>query len=250
MGSSIFNIKHKTEVTIMDGTQRQVLKIIGILKGIKAEELAAIMMVPTKYIDEVCQSLLEDGVIIKSAERDGFVLKYEVRDEATKLIESLRVVYAEEISEKLVIPLELAKYICESSLKDGFLYRTPRGGYLLEEDRKVVLKTIREFKEVKINDISKKLGLTIKHVKLLCKSLMDDYSILKNSKGKFILAEKDETRLLRIVREYGWAPIGRIVHKMKITSAYADLLCRSLAEKGYLKKGHPEAYALVGRKNE
>ncbi|MBU4226578.1 MAG: hypothetical protein KKC71_12270, partial [Chloroflexi bacterium] len=100
----------------MDGTQRQVLKIIGILKGIKAEELAAIMMVPTKYIDEVCQSLLEDGVIIKSAERDGFVLKYEVRDEATKLIESLRVVYAEEISEKLVIPLELAKYICESSL--------------------------------------------------------------------------------------------------------------------------------------
>ena len=234
----------------MQGTQEQTLKIIGILKGIKAEELAAIMMVPTKYIDETCQSLLRDEVIIKSAERDGFALKGEVRNEATRLIKSLRVVYAEEISERLAIPLELAEYMCESLSKEGLLHKTPRGGYLLKEDRETVLKTIRELKEVKVEDIGKKMGLTIKHVELLCKSLMDDYSIFKTPKGKFVAAERDVTRLLRLVREYGWAPIGRIVYKMKITRAYADLLCRNLAKQGYLKKAHPEAYALVGRKDE
>ena len=234
----------------MQGTREQALKIISILKGIKAEELAAIMMVPTKYIDEICQSLLKDGVIIKSADRDGFVLKHEVGDELTRLIKTLRVVYAEEISERLKIPAELAKYICESLLKEEFLYRTPRGGYLLKEDRETVLKMIRESKEIKAEDISKKLGLAIKHVELLCKSLIDDYSILKNSKGKFVLPEKDETRLLRIAAEFGWVPINRIVYKMKITPAYAELLCRSLAEKGYLKKAHSEAYALNTIKND
>lgn len=234
----------------MQGTRKQALKVIGILKGIKAEELASIMMVPTKYIDEVCQSLLKDEVIIKSAGRDGFVLKSEVMDEVTRLIESLRVTYAEEISERLAIPPELAKYLCENLLKEGFLHRTPRGGYLLKEDREAVLKTIVELKEANTEDISKKLGLTIKHVELLCNSLMDDYSILTDSNAKFAPAEKDETRLLRIVKEYGWAPIGRIVYLMRITSAYAELLCRSLQELGYLKKAHPEAYALVGRKDE
>ena len=234
----------------MQGAQLQALKIIGILKGIKAEELASIMMVPTKYIDEVCQSLLRDEVIIKSAERDGFALKCDLRNELTRLSKSLRVVYAEEISKELMIPLELAKYMCESLLEEGLLHKTTRGGYILKEDREAVLKTIGELKEAKAEDISKKLGLTIKHVEILCKFLMDDYSILKNSKGKFVPTERDVTRLMRLVAEYGWIPIGRIVHLMKITSAYADLLCRSLAEQGYLKKAHSEAYALVGRKDE
>ena len=229
----------------MQGTQEQVLKIAGILKGIKAEELASIMMVPTKYIDEICQSLLKDEVIIKSAGRDGFALKSEVMNEATRLIRSLRIVYAKEISERLAIPLELAEYICETLLKEGLLHKTPRGGYLLKEDREAVLKTIKELREAKAEDISKKLGLTIKHIGLLCKSLADDYSILRNSKGKFISAEKDVTRLLRLVKEYGWIPIGRIVYKMKITPAYADVLCKDLVKERYLKKVHPEAYALV-----
>ncbi|GAG32782.1 unnamed protein product, partial [marine sediment metagenome] len=95
----------------MQGTQEQALKIIGMLKGIRAEELASIMMVPTKYVDEVCQSLLKNEIIIKSAGRGGFTLKREVRNEVTKLIKSLRVVYTEEISERLMIPQELAKYM-------------------------------------------------------------------------------------------------------------------------------------------
>ena len=233
----------------MRGSQEQALRIIAILKGIKAEELASIMMVPTKYVDEICQSLLKDQLIIKSAGRDGFTLKCEVGNEVTSLIESSRVVYAKEISERLAIPLELAEYMCEVLLEEGLLHKTPRGGYLLKRDREAVLRTIKELKTATSEKISKQLGLTPKYVEVLCKSLMDDYSI-KNSKGKFVPAEKDETRLLRLAREYGWVPINRIVHKMKITSAYAEVLCRSLTKQGYLKEAHPEAYALVGRKDE
>ncbi len=233
----------------MQGTQDQALKIIGLLKGIKAEELASIMMVPTKYTDEICQSLLKDELIIKSAGRDGFALKCEVTNEVTRLIRSLRIVYAEEISKRLAIPLELAKYVCEVLLEEGLLHKTRLGGYLLKENREAVLKAIKELKTATAKEISKKLDFAPKYVEVLCKSLMEDYLILKKCAGRFIPVEKDVTRLLRLVAEFGWTPINRIVHKMKITQAYAELLCRSLAEKGYLKKAHPQAYALAGRKD-
>ena len=116
---------------------------------------------------------------------------------------------------------------------------------MLREDRDAVLKTIKALKEVLAKDISEKLNLTVKHIEVICKSLMDDYSIMKNSKGEFMPMEKDATTFLRLIAEFGWASINRIVCRMKITPAYAKLLCRNLEKQGYLKKAHDEAYALV-----
>lgn len=234
----------------MNGTEAQALNIISILKGIKPDELAAVMMVPREYMDEVCQGLLTDEVIMKSAKRDGLALKAEARTEVLELINTLRIGYIEEISKRLAISEEFASYLCQNMVEDGILYKSPQGGYLLREDREAVFKTIKELKKATAAQISKKLDMTPKHAKLLCKSLEDDYSVMKTSKGEYTPAERDVTRVLRLIKEYGWAPIGRITRLMKITPAYADLLCRSLAEQGYLKKAHPEAYALVGRKDE
>jgi len=234
----------------MDGTRKHVLTIIGILKGIRTEELASIMIVPSKYIEDVCQSLLKQGLIIRAPNRDGFTLKGQARNELLELIKDLRVAYIEEISKRMAISPELASYLCESLLKEGYLHRTPREGYMLKEDRDRVLQMIRRSKTVTAEGIANHLGLANGYVKVLCKSLMDDYFIFETSKGRYAPTEKDATKLLRLAREYGWAPIGRIVCKMKITPAYARLLCGSLAEKGYLKQVHAEAYALVGRNEE
>ena len=70
----------------MDGVTKQVLTIIGLLQGIRTEELASIMIVPPEYIEEVCQSLLDDDLIIRTPYRAGFALKGQARNELLETV--------------------------------------------------------------------------------------------------------------------------------------------------------------------
>lgn len=233
----------------MQGIQNQVLQIIGILKGIKAEEIASVLQVSPQYINEICQSLLSEGHIMNTASR-GYTLAKEMRTEVLRLIEKLRLVYEKEISKRLLIPEESVAQICEDLLEEGYLSRTPRGGYILKKDKELALKTVRKLKGATPEEVGKNLGISPQHAEFLCNSLTEDFLLLKSPEGKYLPAERDVMRVLRLIREYGWAPLGRIVYQMKITSAYADLLCRSLVKEGYLKKVHQQAYALVGKQDE
>lgn len=233
----------------MQGIQRQVLEIIGILKSIKAEEIASILQVSPKYINEICQSLLGEGHIMNTASQ-GYALAKEMKTEVLRLIEKLRLVYEEEISKRLSIPEESAAQVCEDLLKEGYLSRTPREGYILKKDKELVLNFVRKSKGVSSQEVAEDLGISPQHADFLCGSLAEDFLLLKSLEGKYLPAGKDVTRVLRLVREYGWAPLSKIIYQMRITPAYGDLLCRSLAKHGYLKKVNQQAYALVGKQGE
>ena len=233
----------------MHGIQNQVLQIIGILKGIKAEEIASILQVSPKYINEICQSLLSEGHIMNTASR-GYTLARDMRTEVLRLIEKLRLVYEKEISKRLLIPEESVAQICEDLLEEGYLSRTPRGGYILKKDKELALKTVRKLKGATPEEVGRSLGISPQHADFLCRSLAEDFLLLKSPEGKYLPTERDVTRVLRLVKEYGWAPLGKIIHQMKITSAYADLLCCSLVKQGYLKKAHQQTYALGGKQDE
>lgn len=234
----------------MQGIQNQVLQIVGIWKDIKAEDIASILQVSPQYIKKICESLLSKGHIMNTASR-GYTLAREMRTEVLRLIEKLRLVYEEEMSKRLLIPEESVAQICEDLLKEGYLSRTPRGGYILKKDKQLALKTVRKLKGATPEEVGKSLGISPQHADFLCRSLAEDFLLLKSPEGKYLPAERDVTRVLRSVKEYGWAPLGRIVYQMKITPAYADLLCRSLVKQGYLKKVEKkQAYALVGKQDE
>ena len=230
----------------MQGIQKQVLQIIGILKGIKAEEIASILEVSPKYINEICQSLLIKGHIINAASR-GYALAKEMKTEVLRLIQKLRLVYEEEISKRLLIPSKSAAQICEDLSKEGYLSRTSRGGYILKKDKELALNVVRELKKANSQEVAEDLGISSQHAEFLCRSLMEDFLLSKSREGKYLPVGKDVTRVLKLVKEYGWAPLSKIIYQMRITPAYADLLCRSLAKQGYLKKVNQQAYALAGK---
>ena len=233
----------------MQGIQKQVLQIIAIWKDIKAEDIASILQVSPKYINEICEPLLSEGHIMNISSR-GYTLARDMRTEVLRLIEKLGLVYEEEISKRLLIPEESVAQICEDLLEEGYLSRTPRGGYILKKDKELALKTVRKLKGATPEEVGKSLGISSQHAEFLCRSLREDFLLLKSPEGKYLPAERDVTRVLRLIREHGWAPLGKIIHQMKITSAYADLLCRSLTKEGYLKKVHQQTYALVGKQDE
>lgn len=234
----------------MQGIQNQVLKSIGIWKGIKEEDIALVLQVPLRYINEICQSLLSEGYIMNTVSQ-GYALAIEIRIEVLRLIEKLRLVYEEEMSKRLSIPEESAAQICEDLLKEGYLSRTPRGGYILKKDKELALNVVKKLKEASFQKVAQNLKISPQHAEFLCGSLAEDFLLLKSPEGKYLPPERDVTRVLKLVKEYGWAPINRIVYKMKITPAYADLLCRSLVKQGYLKKVEKkQAYTLVGKQDE
>ena len=229
----------------MDGVAKQVLTIIGILKGIRTEELASIMIVPSKYIEEVCQSLLDDELITRTPHRGGFALKPEARNEVLELIADLKVAYIGEIGNRLAISPEAASHLCASLLREGLLHKTSRGGYVLEEDRERVLRVIRQAGRTTAEEIGKKMHVSEAYAELLCKSLTADCFILQTSNGEYVPSEKDVSSLLRLVRKDECVSIGRIAHQMGITSAYARLLCSSLIKQGYLRRTHQGGCSLA-----
>lgn len=232
----------------MQGVQNQVLQIIGIWKGVKTEDIALMLQVSPKYVNEICQPLLSEGYIMTTSW--GYVLatqmKTQMRTEVLRLIEKLRLVYEEEISKRLSIPEESAAQICEDLLKEGYFSRTPRGGYILKKDKELALKTVRKSKEASSQEVAENLEISPQHANFLCGSLTEDFLLLKSPEGKYLPAEREVTRVLRLVKESGRTPLGKIVYRMKITPAYADLLCRSLIKKGYLKRVNHQLYVVAG----
>jgi len=224
----------------MDGARKQALIIIGVLKGIRAKEIASIMIVRARYVDELCETLLKDRAIIKITRREGFAHRSEARNEVLDLIRGLKVAYIGEISSGLAISAEMASELSESLLSEGLLHKTPRGGYILKEDREKALRVIRQAGRITVVEIGKKMDVSEAYAELLCKSLTADYSVLQRSSREYVPAEKDVSSLLRLARKDACVSIGRIAQQMGITSAYARLLCSSLMKQGYLRKAHQD----------
>ncbi|MDI6815140.1 MAG: hypothetical protein QMC90_03585 [Dehalococcoidales bacterium] len=211
------------------------MKIVAILNGVREDEIASIMGVRPKYIAEICQSLIKDGYLIGSARSGGYALKREAANELWKLAKARRTVYGDEISERLLISPELASGLCQSLMKEGYLVRTPKGGYLLKKDLDMALKTIRDKKKVTSEEVAGELGISAKYAALLCQCLVQDCSVLKTAQGKYIPAEKDASRLLKLIKKVGCAHKAMIACKMRIAPGYTSLLCSSLVKDGYLR---------------
>ena len=236
----------KTWVGKPDGIHFQALRVIARLGRVKSDEIASMLLVPARYAEEVCQELVKDGYIRKSAQ-GGYTLKENLRGEILEFVELRQVINTDEVSEQFTISPEEATRLCESLVETGHLIKTKGGGYLPKKDKDLALTTIQRLKrETTKKEMGERLGVPASYAGQLCDLLAEEYSILRTPKGTYRPAEKDETRFLRIVRDYGRADIGRIVYKMKIAPAYAGLLCTDLVKHGYLEKVSEEAYALVG----
>ncbi|MDA2929114.1 hypothetical protein MYX84_04050 [Acidobacteria bacterium AH-259-O06] len=238
----------KTWVGKPDGIRFQALRVIARLSEVKVDEMASLLLVPTRYAEELCQKLVKDGYITKSA-RGGYTLKENLSEEILEFVKLRQVIYRDEVCKQFMISPEEATRLCEALVEAGHLIKTSRGGYLLKKDKDLALTTIQRLnKETTKEEVGERLGVPASYAGLLCDLLAREYAILRTPKGTYRPAEKDQSRVLRIVREHGQAPIGGIVHKMKITPAYAELLCSNLVKQDYLKKVPKEAYALVEKK--
>lgn len=232
------------------GIQFQALKIIAFHRGAKADEIASLLLVPTRYAEELCETLAKDGEIIRLV-GGGYTLKENVTEEILEFVKLQKVIYADEACKQFMMSPEEVTSVCEALVESGQFTKTNQGGYFLKKDKGLALSEIRRLnKETTEDEVEKHLGVPASYAGLLCDTLAEEYTILRTPKGKFIPAEEGETRLLRMLRDYGSAPADTLTSKMKIGPAYAELLCRNLVRKGYLKKVNEEAFALVERKVE
>lgn len=219
----------------MTGIQLQVLRIISLCKGINKEEIAAILRVRPQYIAEICQFLAKKGYIMNSIRTGGYALKSEAKYEIKDLTRNRRVVYEGEISQRLLISPELTSGVCQRLVDENFLVKTAKCGYVLKEDLDLVLKTIRDKKEVTKEEIAKQINISPRYAALLCQYLLKNFSVLKTHSGKCTPASKDVSLLLEIINKYARLNKAAIIHKMRIGPGYAEILCNSLVKEGYLK---------------
>ncbi len=219
----------------MVGIQAQVLKIISLFKGINKDEISAVLGVSPQYIAEICQHLAKEGYLMASTRARGYVLKGEAKNEIKYLVKGRKVVYEDEIYQRLSISSELTSKICQTLVKENFLVTTAKGGYVLKEDLDLVLKTIRDQKETTSEDIAQKIKISPQYAALLCRYWLKNFSILKTRSGKYIPASKDASHLLKIIKKYACLNKTAIIKKMRIGPGYADMLCNSLVKQGYLK---------------
>ncbi|ODS33501.1 MAG: MarR family protein [Candidatus Scalindua rubra] len=229
------------------GNLLQVKKIIEHLEGIKEQEIASFLTIPDRYAGEICDTLLKDGHIVRSA-RGGYAVKRDLPKEIMDLVRMRRVVYVDEISRELSISPEAALGLASGLVEAGFLIRTSKGGYLFKNDREIILMTIKRLKDVIPEEIAKELKIPEKYTTLLCQILEDEFLILKTKMGKYIPAENRITKLLKLIRKSGLATADTVGRNVGITPAYAGLLCDSLVKDGYLRKTKSEAgevYTLV-----
>ena len=228
----------------MVGIQAQVLKIISMCKGINKDEIAAVLGVSPQYIAEICQFLAKEGYLMNSIYAGGYALKGEAENELKDLARNCRVVYKDEICQRLSISSELTSKICQTLVKENFLVRTAKGGYVLKEDLDLVLKTIRDEREVTNEEIAEKIKISPRYAALLCRYWLKNFSVLKTRSGKYIPASKDISHILKIIDRYGRLTKTAIFRKMRIGPGYAEILCNTMVEGGYLEGSEEEEYFL------
>ena len=219
----------------MFGIQLQVLKIISLCKGIKKDEIAAVLGVSPQYIVEICQFLATEGYVMNSIRTGGYALKSEAKNELKNLARNRRVLYEDEMSQRLSISAELTSKICQGLVEENLLVKTAKGGYVLKEDLDLVLKTIRDKKEAASEEIAQQLNISPLYAALLCQYWLKNFSLLKTDSGKYVPASKDVFHLLEIIDKYGRLNRAGVIRKMQIGPGYAEILCNSLVKKGYLK---------------
>ncbi len=230
------------------GNLLQVKRIIECLEGIKEDQIASFLIIPTEYAREICDILLKEGHIVRSA-NGGYAAQRDLPKEIMRLIGMRRVVYIDEISKELSISTEVALQLASGLVDARFLIRTSKGGYLFKNDREIVLMTIKRLKEVTPEELAKELKIPEKYATLLCNILQDEYFIIKTKTGKFIPAEDRITKLLKLIKKLGLATADTVGRKIGITPAYAELFCNTLVKDGYLRRTKAEAgevYTLTG----
>jgi len=228
----------------MNGIQLQVLKIISLCKGINKDEIAAILGVSLQYIAEICQLLAKEGYLMNSIRAGGYALESDAENELINLARTRRVVYENEISQRLSISSELTSKICQSLVEKNFLVNTAKRGYVLKEDLDLVLKIIRDKKEITSEEMAQKIKVSPRYAALLCRYWMKNFSVLKTHSGKYIPASKDASRLLKIIDRYDRLDETAIFRKMQIGPGYAEILCNTLVEEGYLEDSPEGEYFL------
>jgi len=226
----------------------QVKKIIEHLEGIKEDQIASLLTVSRKYVREICDTLLKEGHIVRSAS-GGYAPKTDLPKEIMNLIGMRRVAYIDEISKEFSISPEAALDLASGLVEAGFLVRTSKGGYLFKNDREIILMTIKRLKEVAVGELAKELKISEKYVTLLCNILQDEYLILKTKKGKFTHASARITKLFKLIKRLGFASADSVARNIGLAPAYAKLFCDSLVKDGYLQKTESEeggVYTLAG----
>lgn len=226
----------------MIGIQSQVLKIISLCRGINKDEMAAILGVSPQYIVDICQYLAKEGYLMDSIRAGGYVLEGEAKNEIKNLARTRRVVYEDEVCQRLSISDKLTSKICQSLVKENFLVKTAKGGYILKEALDLVLKTIRDKKEVTSEEIAQHLKIPPRFGALLCRYWVKNFSVLKTQAGKYIPASKDASCLLKIIDKHACLNKIAIIKKMRIGPGYAEMLCNSLVKQGYLKASQDGEY--------
>ena len=165
------------------GNLLQVKRIIECFEGIEEDQIASLLILPAKYVKEICDTLLKEGHIVRSA-GGGYAARRDLPEELMDLIGIRRVVYVDEISRELSIPPEAALELASGLVEAGFLIRTSKGGYLFKNDREIVLLTIKRLKEATPEELAKELVIPEKYAVLLCNILKDEFLILSAEKDK------------------------------------------------------------------
>ncbi|MFQ5901644.1 MAG: hypothetical protein ACE5IH_08820 [Thermodesulfobacteriota bacterium] len=238
-------IKKMGEVE-MSGAQHLALTIIRELREANREEVGRRMTVSAEYAGSLCDSLVEEGYLIRTVQ-GGYTIREREKEELIAFVRDLKTADEEEIGRKMRISPEHAGLLCEALVKDELLIKAPKGGYVLEEEGRQVLKVVKEFKEADEEEIGRRMGVSSEHAGLLCETLVKEEQLIRTPKGKYILADKDTLGILRAVRELKEANIEEIGRRMGITPECAGLLCDTLVRDGYLRKTTEDGYRLAER---
>jgi len=220
----------------------QVLKLVRDAEGMSDVDIARHLAIASEYAAKICQSLEEDGYLMKSAEPGGHVPREKDHMEVLRLAAKLRRFQASQIAETLQISPERASAVCD---KLGLqLVKTAKGDYVLQEDLKKTLQTFKEAETLTPEELATRLDISADHAELLCQVLAERFALLKTPQGGYRVPHEDATRVLLLVRKLGTANRQTIAERLPLGSGYSKTLCDSMVEDGSLNVAPDGAYAV------
>lgn len=231
----------------MQGIKRQVLRIIVELYEADKEAISKRLVIPSEYAGFVCDSLVEEGFLIKTARgRYAPRIGEEVIQQILEIIKELKEANKKAIGERIGIAADEIADICDLLVRDGYLVKTPRETYMpAKEEKQQVLEVLKELKEADKETIAEKMGISSEYAGLLCDHLVEKEKLIKTPQKKYAFAERDTLRVLSLIRNLKEASKEMVSRKMAVTSGYTSLLCDSLVKDGYLVKTPQQKYTLA-----
>ena len=224
------------------GVAAQVLKLVRDAEGMNDADIARHLVIPPEHAAKICQSLEEDGYLMKSAEPGGHVPREQDHMEVLRLAAKLRCFQAAEIAETLHLSAARAAAVCD---KLGLqLVKAAKGDYVLREDLEKTLQTVKEAGTLTPEQLATRLDISANHAELLCQVLAERFALLGTPQRGYRVPHEDATRVLLLVRKLGTADRQTIAERLPLGSGYSKTLCDSMVKDGSLNVTPDGAYVV------